>query len=136
MNGTNAGTHWENIYATKAPEALSWLQPHLERSLSLIERAAGNRGAPIIDVGGGESTLVDDLLSRGYGNITILDISQTALAVAKKRLGRGAEAGFEAISPKFPCNRSVMKSGTIGRCFTFLRNRNNASRMSRRCCKP
>ena len=92
MKRTNAGRHWENIYATKEPEALSWFRPHLERSVSLIERAAGNRAAAIIDVGGGESTLVDDLLSRGYRNITVLDISQTALAVAEKRLGRDAEA--------------------------------------------
>lgn len=82
----DAKTHWDNVYATKAAEAVSWYQPHLEISLALIEKAA-NRQASIIDVGGGESTLVDDLILRGYKNITVLDISQTAIDVTRKRLG-------------------------------------------------
>jgi hypothetical protein len=60
MPADNVKTHWENIYATKAPNQVSWYRPHLEMSLSLIERAAGGVSASIIDVGGGESTLVDD----------------------------------------------------------------------------
>ncbi len=84
-------THWEKIYRTKLPEAVSWYRPHLETSLGLIERAAGGYSASVIDVGGGESTLVDDLLARGYGNITVLDVSQTAVDVTKKRLGLAAE---------------------------------------------
>ena len=87
----DAKTHWEKVYATKAPEAVSWYRPHLETSLALIERAAAGYSASIIDVGGGESTLVDDLLARGYENITILDVSQTAIDVTKKRLGLAAE---------------------------------------------
>ncbi len=87
----DAKTHWEKVYATKAPEAVSWYRPHLETSLALIERAAGRCSASIVDVGGGESTLVDDLLARGYQNITILDVSQTAIEVTKKRLGVTAE---------------------------------------------
>jgi 2-polyprenyl-3-methyl-5-hydroxy-6-metoxy-1,4-benzoquinol methylase len=83
----DAKTHWEKVYTTKAPEAVSWYRAHLETSLALIERAAGGRSASIIDVGGGESTLVDDLIARGYENITVLDISQTAIDVTKKRLG-------------------------------------------------
>ena len=79
-------THWEKVYNTKAPNEMSWYQPHLETSLALINRAAGASSASIIDVGGGESTLVDDLLARGYPNITILDISQTAIDVTKERL--------------------------------------------------
>jgi len=79
-------THWEKVYNTKAPNEVSWYQPHLETSLALINRAAGASSASIIDVGGGESTLVDDLLARGYPNITILDISQTAIDVTKERL--------------------------------------------------
>ena len=47
-------THWENVYATKAPETVSWYRPHLETSLALIERVANSQSAPIIDVGGGE----------------------------------------------------------------------------------
>lgn len=80
-------THWENIYQTKAAKDVSWYRPHLEQSLSMIVRSVPLRTAAIIDVGAGESTLVDDLLSRGYSNITLLDISQTALAATKKRLG-------------------------------------------------
>jgi 2-polyprenyl-3-methyl-5-hydroxy-6-metoxy-1,4-benzoquinol methylase len=83
--------HWENVYATKAPDAVSWYRPHLETSLALIEQAAAPRGASIIDVGGGESTLVDDLLLRGYQNITVLDVSQTAIDVTKQRLGSAAD---------------------------------------------
>jgi 2-polyprenyl-3-methyl-5-hydroxy-6-metoxy-1,4-benzoquinol methylase len=87
----DAKTHWEKVYTTKEPEAVSWYRAHLETSLALIERAAHSRSASIIDIGAGESTLVDDLLARGYENITILDVSQTALNVTKKRLGLLAE---------------------------------------------
>jgi 2-polyprenyl-3-methyl-5-hydroxy-6-metoxy-1,4-benzoquinol methylase len=81
--------HWEKVYGTKASDRVSWFRPHLDLSLSLIERAAPDRSASIIDVGGGASTLVDDLLRRGYRNITVLDVSQTAIDVAKARLGEG-----------------------------------------------
>jgi SAM-dependent methyltransferase len=88
----DAKTHWEAIYADKAPDAVSWYSPHLETSLVLIERAVpGNKSASIIDVGGGESTLVDDLLARGYENIAVLDVSQVAIEVTKKRLSRAAK---------------------------------------------
>jgi hypothetical protein len=70
----NTQTHWEKIYTEKAPDAVSWYRPHLETSLALIEQAATGCSASVIDVGGGESTLVDDLLARGYENITVLDI--------------------------------------------------------------
>jgi 2-polyprenyl-3-methyl-5-hydroxy-6-metoxy-1,4-benzoquinol methylase len=80
-------THWDKIYREKAPEAVSWYRPHLETSLALIEKAAPERRLSIIDVGGGESTLVDDLLAHRYQNITVLDVSQTAIDVTKKRLG-------------------------------------------------
>src|SRR5215475_1701568 len=82
--------HWESVYGTKAPDAVSWYRPHLEISLAFIERAANNHSAAIIDVGAGESTLVDDLLRRGYENITVLDVSAKALDVAQKRLGADA----------------------------------------------
>ena len=84
-------THWEKVYTTKAPDAVSWYRPHLETSLALIVRAADARSASIIDIGGGESALVDDLLAWGYENITVLDVSQTAIEVTKKRLGLAAE---------------------------------------------
>jgi 2-polyprenyl-3-methyl-5-hydroxy-6-metoxy-1,4-benzoquinol methylase len=87
----NVETHWEKIYREKAPDAVSWYRPHLETSLALIEKAAPERGGSIIDVGGGESTLVDDLLAHGYQNITVLDVSRIAIDVTKKRLGSASE---------------------------------------------
>jgi SAM-dependent methyltransferase len=87
----NTQLHWENVYGTKAPNQVSWFRPHLETSLSFIERSVCTRSARIIDVGGGESTLVDDLLARGYADLTVLDISQTAIDVTKARLGALAD---------------------------------------------
>ena len=87
----DAKTHWDRVYATKTPNAVSWYRRHLDRSLALIERAVPERSASIIDVGGGESTLVDDLLLRGYANITVLDISQGAIDVTRSRLGSAAD---------------------------------------------
>ena len=84
-------THWENVYTTNAPESVSWYRAHLETSLALIERAAVALSASIIDIGGGESTFVDDLLLRGCKNLTVLDVSQTAIEVTRKRLGSAAE---------------------------------------------
>jgi len=84
-------THWEKVYTTKAPEQVSWYRPHLETSIALIEQSVISRDAPIIDVGGGESTLVDDLLARGFQNVTVLDVSQVAIETTKKRLGQVAD---------------------------------------------
>jgi 2-polyprenyl-3-methyl-5-hydroxy-6-metoxy-1,4-benzoquinol methylase len=84
----DARSHWERIYKTKAPNRVSWFRSHLDTSLSLIARAKPDCSASIIDVGGGESTLVDDLLAQGYKELTVLDISQTAIDVTKQRLGR------------------------------------------------
>lgn len=83
--------YWDRVYTTKAPDAVSWYRAHLETSLALIDRAAGAKSACIIDVGGGESTLVDDLLLRGYRNLTVLDVSQIAIDATKKRLGDAAK---------------------------------------------
>jgi SAM-dependent methyltransferase len=87
----DAKTHWEKVYTTKSPDAVSWYRTHLETSLALIDRAVDARSASIIDVGGGESTLVDDLLLRGYKKITVLDLSPTAIDLTKSRLGSAAE---------------------------------------------
>jgi 2-polyprenyl-3-methyl-5-hydroxy-6-metoxy-1,4-benzoquinol methylase len=87
LNIVDPKAHWEKVYRTKRPNEVSWYRPHLEVSLQLIEEAAPNRDAQIIDVGGGESTLVDDLMTRGYRNLSVLDVSLTALDVAKERVG-------------------------------------------------
>lgn len=86
----DAHTHWEKIYSEKAPDTVSWYRPHLETSIELIGRGAHDVSASIIDVGGGESTLVDDLLARGFQNVSVLDVSQTAVDVTKRRLGAAA----------------------------------------------
>lgn len=87
MNGKK---HWETVYETKPSDAVSWYSPHLETSLALIERVVPDHGAAIIDIGGGASSLVDDLIGRGYRDVSVLDISAAALDVAKRRLGETA----------------------------------------------
>jgi len=84
--------HWEKVYQTKASETVSWYQEHAEQSLRLIHNTALGKDAAIIDVGGGASTLVDDLAAEGYTDLTVLDLSSAALAVAKQRLGKYADA--------------------------------------------
>lgn len=83
--------HWEAVYATKPTDRVSWYQPHAEHSLRLIHDTGLPRDAAIIDVGGGASTLVDDLLHDGYGALTVLDLSGEALAAARARLGPEAK---------------------------------------------
>lgn len=80
-------SHWENIYKTKDTTQVSWFQQHPELSFQFIEQTGVDKAAQIIDVGGGASTLVDDLLANGYENVTVLDISAAALQVAQQRLG-------------------------------------------------
>ena len=82
--------HWEQVYSTKATTEVSWFQEHAKLSLKLIQDAGIPRSAEIIDVGGGASILVDDLLANGYQHITVLDISGAALAAASTRLGAQA----------------------------------------------
>ena len=84
--------HWERIYSTKATDAVSWYQEHAASSLRLIHATGVPKDAAIIDVGGGASTLVDDLLADGYKNLTVLDLSGAALSAARERLGTRAEA--------------------------------------------
>ncbi|GAB5604797.1 class I SAM-dependent methyltransferase [Sideroxyarcus sp. TK5] len=83
--------YWEGVYSTKSPQEVSWFQKHADISLKLIHDAGLGKDAAIIDVGGGASTLVDDLVNEGYTDITILDLSSAALDVAKRRLGKSAD---------------------------------------------
>jgi SAM-dependent methyltransferase len=87
----NQKDHWEQVYLTKPTEKLGWYKPHLQTSLAWIEELGLALDAPIIDVGGGASTLADDLLDAGYRSITVLDISEKALSSVKARLGKKAE---------------------------------------------
>lgn len=79
--------HWEHVYTTKATDSVSWFQPHADLSLDIIRSTRLGRDAAIIDVGGGASTLVDDLVANGYTDLTVLDLSRAALNAARKRLG-------------------------------------------------
>lgn len=85
-------THWDQIYSTKRPEQLSWYQRYAHLSLALIQGVAPDKSASILDVGGGASVVVDDLLSAGYRHLTVLDISQNALVMVQERLGSAADA--------------------------------------------
>jgi ubiquinone/menaquinone biosynthesis C-methylase UbiE len=83
--------HWEQVYATKEPAAVSWYQPVPEKSLELIRATGVPPTAPILDVGGGASTLVDHLLDDGFTDITILDVAASAFTQPRKRLGKRAD---------------------------------------------
>ncbi|MFP5402831.1 MAG: class I SAM-dependent methyltransferase [Gammaproteobacteria bacterium] len=83
--------HWESVYRNKAADQVGWFQPHAVSSLRLIERCAGP-DAQVIDVGGGASVLVDDLLDAGYRRVTVLDLAESALAASRARLGERAQA--------------------------------------------
>lgn len=79
--------HWEKVYTTKSADNVSWFQEHATRSLEIIRSIHPNPDARIIDVGGGASTLVDDLIADGFEHISVLDLSASALDVPRKRLG-------------------------------------------------
>jgi 16S rRNA A1518/A1519 N6-dimethyltransferase RsmA/KsgA/DIM1 with predicted DNA glycosylase/AP lyase activity len=86
----NRWQHWEHIYQTKSPEEVSWTQTEPRISLEMIRRAALPKDAPIVDIGGGDSRLVDFLLKEDYNNVSVLDISRAALERARARLGEAA----------------------------------------------
>ncbi|MFV1986886.1 MAG: SAM-dependent methyltransferase, partial [Gemmatimonadota bacterium] len=82
--------HWERVYRTNDTKGVSWHQPTAGTSLDLIVSGWPDRATRILDVGGGASLLVDGLLDEGYGDIGVLDIAASALAVSKRRLGARA----------------------------------------------
>lgn len=87
---SDAKNHWDNIYATKTSDQVSWTQAIPETSLDFVHNFKVEKDAPVIDVGGGESRFVDFLLDEGYSDITVLDISEQALQNTRKRLGEKA----------------------------------------------
>ena len=91
---TDRKQHWEQVYTSKSSLEVSWYQAEPRLSLELIEHSGIGRDAPIIDVGGGASVLVDRLQEAGYTRLAVLDISAVALATSRERLGRKA-AGIE-----------------------------------------
>ena len=90
MSKFNRKTHWENIYRNKGTEDQTWYQKTPAVSLSFLKKINLPKTARIIDIGGGDSTLVDHLLKEGFKNISVLDISQKAISKTKNRLGSKA----------------------------------------------
>ena len=84
---TERKVHWDAIFGSKPSPELTWYQPHLEKSLELIHASNISKEAPILDIGCGDSTLVDDLLGSGYTGLTVLDVSSLALERSRERLG-------------------------------------------------
>jgi ubiquinone/menaquinone biosynthesis C-methylase UbiE len=87
---TDERAHWESTYAERTPEQVSWFEPRPQRSLELITAANVGREASVLDVGGGASSLAAQLLSMGYTDLTVADISPAALAHARAELGSAA----------------------------------------------
>ncbi|MCF8245046.1 MAG: class I SAM-dependent methyltransferase [Saprospiraceae bacterium] len=90
MEDFNRKSHWENVYQTKQLTEASWYQARPDISLDFLHKYELPKSARIIDVGGGDSLLVDHLLAEGFENVTVLDISEKALERAKARLGEKA----------------------------------------------
>lgn len=91
MENFDRKKHWENIYKTKEINEVSWFQPTPETSLGFFKQFKVKTAAKIIDIGGGDSFLVDNLLKLGYQDISVLDISEVAIERAKQRLGDKAK---------------------------------------------
>ena len=87
----NKKTHWETVYQTKSDQQVSWYRDHLDNSLRMILNTKVGKDAAIIDVGGGSSTLADDLLDNGFADISVLDISASAMKKSQARLGSQAK---------------------------------------------
>ena len=83
--------HWQTLYGKRDVTEVSWYQPVPERSVELIRETGLAPPAPILDVGGGASTLVDHLLAAGFTDLTVLDLAPLALAEARQRLGAAAD---------------------------------------------
>jgi len=90
MDSAGRQTHWENVYGTKGEKEVSWFQDSPTISLDLIDATGVAKGASILDIGGGASRLVDALLEQGFESLTVLDLSEKALATTRARLGRKA----------------------------------------------
>ena len=91
MNDVSRQHHWEKVYTTKSESEVSWFQETPALSLELIELVGPMQNSAIIDIGGGASRLVDHLVSRGYQDLTVLDLSGSALGSARSRIGGKAD---------------------------------------------
>jgi 2-polyprenyl-3-methyl-5-hydroxy-6-metoxy-1,4-benzoquinol methylase len=90
MSELDRQAHWQNVYKEKGENQVSWFQERPTISLELIEAAGAKPNSAIIDIGGGASRLVDALIDKGYRDLTVLDLSASAVSIAKTRLGQSA----------------------------------------------
>ncbi len=119
--------HWDDVYTKRLASEVSWYAQHLERSLAMI-KTVSNPSASIIDVGGGASSLVDDLLAVGYEDLSVLDVSAAALGVAQERLGNRGESVTWLVSDittaELPADRfDVWHDRAVFHFLTSLRDR-------------
>ena len=98
MGDASRRTHWENVYTTKGEKEVSWFQQSPAPSLDLIVQAGATRESAIIDIGGGASRLVDNLVEQGFEDVTVLDLSAAALAAARSRLESHLGASAEGVN--------------------------------------
>ena len=92
MQPMSRKNHWEQVFSTRPEQEMSWFEPVPLLSLEMIRKSAHGKSDSIIDIGGGNSRLVDCLLAEGYGSVAVLDVSQKALAISQSRLGSKAAA--------------------------------------------
>jgi SAM-dependent methyltransferase len=141
MNELDSQSHWNNVYRRRRADQVSWYRPHLEISLQLIGEALPGGKGRIIDVGGGESTLVDDLLAMGYGAVDVLDLSETALQVAQQRLGASASrvrwlCGDVTVYPLEPASFDLWHDRAVFHFLTRSEDRVAYVRQVARAVKP
>ena len=91
MDTVDRARHWDQVYSTRQPNELSWFQAEPALSCSILSGLAVQKNDPVIDIGGGASRLVDCLLARGFGDISVLDVSLAALDMSRIRLAERAE---------------------------------------------
>ncbi len=141
MASESRRAHWDDVYGRKGPEDVSWFQPSLFVSLKLIDDIGLEPSARIIDVGGGTSTLVDDLQARGFRDLTVLDISHQALAATSERLGSAAESvhwiASDVTEAKLPeAHYDLWHDRAVFHFLTDLEAREKYVELARRSLKP
>jgi ubiquinone/menaquinone biosynthesis C-methylase UbiE len=137
----NSEQHWDRIYRTRAASEVSWYQPEARLSLALIRRVAPELDAPIVDVGGGASTLVDGLLRGGYRDVTVMDLASAALTRAQERLGdRASQAQWivaDALeAPLPPASCAVWHDRAVFHFLTDARDRARYVAQVQRVVRP